>query len=65
MRAADIAMYRAKSVGGGQHCLFDAELASEHPEEVRAVPRELVVAAGGGINELILTRVERNEAELC
>jgi diguanylate cyclase (GGDEF)-like protein len=30
MRAADIAMYRAKSVGGGQFCLFDANLASEH-----------------------------------
>jgi diguanylate cyclase (GGDEF)-like protein len=30
MRAADIAMYRAKSSGGGQYCLFDAELASEH-----------------------------------
>lgn len=44
-------------------CSFAAELASEHPEEVRAVPRELVVAAVGGINELILTRVERNEAE--
>ncbi len=34
MRAADIAMYRAKSVGGGQHCLFDAKLASEHQEKV-------------------------------
>jgi predicted signal transduction protein with EAL and GGDEF domain len=32
MRAADIAMYRAKSTGGGQHCLFDARLASEHQE---------------------------------
>jgi diguanylate cyclase (GGDEF)-like protein len=28
MRAADIAMYRAKAKGGGQHCLFDAELAA-------------------------------------
>ncbi|MGN6058513.1 MAG: EAL domain-containing protein [Sphingomicrobium sp.] len=34
MRAADIAMYRAKSVGGGQHCLFNAKLASEHQEKV-------------------------------
>jgi diguanylate cyclase (GGDEF)-like protein len=34
MRAADIAMYRAKSFGGGQHCLFDAKLASEHQEKV-------------------------------
>jgi diguanylate cyclase (GGDEF)-like protein len=30
MRAADIAMYRAKSSGGGQYCLFDADLALEH-----------------------------------
>ena len=34
MRAADIAMYRAKSNGGGQHCLFDAKLAAEHQEKV-------------------------------
>src|SRR3954452_22918450 len=30
MRAADIAMYRAKSSGGGRHCLFDDQLAAEH-----------------------------------
>jgi diguanylate cyclase (GGDEF)-like protein len=34
MRAADIAMYRAKQSGGGQHCLFSAELASEHQLKV-------------------------------
>ena len=34
MRAADIAMYRAKSRGGGQHCLFNAELAAEHQQKV-------------------------------
>ena len=34
MRAADIAMYRAKSRGGGQHCLFSAELALEHQQKV-------------------------------
>lgn len=34
MRAADIAMYRAKSLGGGQHCLFDAELAREHQDRI-------------------------------
>ena len=34
MRAADIAMYRAKSAGGGQHWLFDAKLASEHQERI-------------------------------
>jgi diguanylate cyclase (GGDEF)-like protein len=30
MRAADIAMYRAKSTGGGQHCLFNADLAADY-----------------------------------
>ena len=34
MRAADIAMYRAKACGGGQHCLFSMALASEHQERV-------------------------------
>ena len=34
MRSADIAMYRAKSCGGGQHCLFNAELAAEHQERI-------------------------------
>ena len=34
MRAADIAMYRAKAIGGGQHCLFDSELASEHQQRI-------------------------------
>lgn len=34
MRAADIAMYRAKSRGGGQHCLFSDELAEEHTRKV-------------------------------
>jgi diguanylate cyclase (GGDEF)-like protein len=34
MRAADIAMYRAKSVGGGQFCLFNSNLAIEHQERV-------------------------------
>ena len=30
MRAADIAMYRAKARGGHQHCLFNDGLAAEH-----------------------------------
>ena len=34
MRAADIAMYRAKSRGGGQHCMFSQELALEHQVKV-------------------------------
>jgi diguanylate cyclase len=34
MRAADIAMYHAKSRGGGQHCLFNDELAAEHHMKV-------------------------------
>ncbi len=40
-----------------------AELAQRHPDEVRPVSRELVLAAVGGINELMLARVERGEAE--
>jgi diguanylate cyclase (GGDEF)-like protein len=34
MRAADIAMYCAKSSGGGQHCLFNADLAADHQQRV-------------------------------
>ena len=34
MRAADIAMYSAKSAGGGQHCLFNADLAARHQENL-------------------------------
>ena len=35
MRSADIAMYRAKSNGGGQHFLFNEDLAAEHNEKVQ------------------------------
>ncbi|MEO5773224.1 MAG: EAL domain-containing protein [Sphingomicrobium sp.] len=35
MRSADIAMYRAKSQGGGQHYVFNEELAREHCEKVQ------------------------------
>ena len=34
MRAADIAMYQAKDLGGGQHCVFNAELAAEHQQKI-------------------------------
>ncbi|WP_310467061.1 EAL domain-containing protein [Sphingomonas sp.] len=34
MRSADIAMYRAKSRGGGRHCLFNDELAAEHQDKM-------------------------------
>jgi AcrR family transcriptional regulator len=40
-----------------------AELAERHPDEVRPISRPLVLAAVGGINELMLARVERGEAE--
>jgi AcrR family transcriptional regulator len=40
-----------------------AELLEEHPDEVRPVRRELLLAAVGGINELLLARVESGEAE--
>jgi AcrR family transcriptional regulator len=38
-------------------------LAEDHPEEVRPVCRDLILAAVGGINELMLARVERGEAD--
>ncbi|MGY1693977.1 TetR/AcrR family transcriptional regulator [Geodermatophilus sp. SYSU D00814] len=39
-----------------------ADLARQHPGEVRPVDRALVLAAVGGLNELMLARVERGEA---
>ena len=39
------------------------QLAEQHPAEVRPISRELVLAAVGGINELMLARVERGQAE--
>jgi AcrR family transcriptional regulator len=42
---------------------LSAELAEQHPDEVRPLDRAIVLAAVGGINELILARVERGEAE--
>ncbi|RBY87886.1 TetR/AcrR family transcriptional regulator [Blastococcus sp. TF02A-30] len=39
------------------------ELAEQHPDEIRPVTRPAVLAAVGGINELMLARVERGEAE--
>ncbi|TYP90370.1 TetR/AcrR family transcriptional regulator [Blastococcus xanthinilyticus] len=43
-------------------CEVAADLAGQHPEQVRPVGRPLVLAAVGGINELMLARVERGEA---
>ncbi len=34
MRAADIAMYRAKESGGSQYCLFSSELADQHQAKI-------------------------------
>jgi len=34
MRAADVAMYRAKQQGGGRYCLFSDELAEEHQRKI-------------------------------
>ncbi|MEO6535253.1 MAG: bifunctional diguanylate cyclase/phosphodiesterase [Sphingomicrobium sp.] len=47
MRAADIAMYSAKSRGGGQHCLFDAYLAAQHQENLD-IERSLTEAVQRG-----------------
>jgi AcrR family transcriptional regulator len=43
-------------------CDVAADLERRHPDEVRPVPRALVLAAVGGLNELMLARVERGEA---
>jgi diguanylate cyclase (GGDEF)-like protein len=51
MRAADIAMYRAKDLGGGQHCLFDAALAADHQEKVET---ELALTEAGQRGEFLL-----------
>ena len=40
-----------------------AELHAAHPDEVRPLSRTLLLAAVGGINELMLARVERGEAD--
>ena len=42
-------------------CTVATELAERHPDEVRPVDRALVLAAVGGLNELMLARVERGE----
>ncbi|MBM7808711.1 AcrR family transcriptional regulator [Geodermatophilus bullaregiensis] len=42
-------------------CGVAADLAERHPDEVRPVDRALVLAAVGGLNELMLARVERGE----
>jgi AcrR family transcriptional regulator len=39
-------------------------LVEEHPDEVRPVDRSVLVAAVGGVNELMLSRVERGDTEL-
>jgi|SRR3954454_14648301 len=39
-----------------------ADLAASHPDQVRPIDRSLVVAAVGGIHELMLIRVEQGEA---
>jgi AcrR family transcriptional regulator len=43
-------------------CDVAGGLADEHPDEVRPVSRQIILAAVGGINELMLARVERGEA---
>lgn len=43
-------------------CGVASDLAEQHPAEVRPEDRALVLAAVGGLNELVLARVERGEA---
>ena len=53
MRSADIAMYRAKSRGGGQHCLFNDKLAAEHQAKIET-EKSLTQALQRGELELVL-----------
>lgn len=53
MRAADIAMYHAKSSGGGRHCLFNDELAADHHDKVET-ERALTAAVQRGEFQLAL-----------
>jgi EAL domain-containing protein (putative c-di-GMP-specific phosphodiesterase class I) len=71
MRAADIAMYQAKDSGGGQHCLFNGELAAEHQRKVEtekaltdAVQREEFVLAYQPQMSLVTGEVAGAEALL-
>lgn len=71
MRAADIAMYRAKSLGGGQHCLFNNDLAEEHQERIdtekaltEAVQRGEFVLAFQPLMSLVTGEVAGSEALL-
>jgi diguanylate cyclase len=52
MRAADIAMYRAKSAGGGQHWLFSDQLAADHQDKVDT-ERALTEAVDRGEFQLV------------
>jgi predicted signal transduction protein with EAL and GGDEF domain len=52
MRAADIAMYRAKSSGGGQHCMFNEDLAAEHQRKIET-EKALTEAVQRGEFELV------------
>jgi diguanylate cyclase (GGDEF)-like protein len=52
MRAADIAMYRAKSIGGGQHCLFNTDLAADHQRKTET-EKALTDAVQRGEFELV------------
>jgi diguanylate cyclase (GGDEF)-like protein len=53
MRAADIAMYQAKSRGGGQHCLFNDELAADHESKIET-EKALTEAVNHGEFQLAL-----------
>lgn len=71
MRAADIAMYRAKALGGCQHCLFDADLAEEHQQRIDtekaltdAVQRGEFVLAFQPLMSLVTGEIAGSEALL-
>src|SRR5947209_17925145 len=72
MRAADIAMYSAKSSGGGQHCLFNADLAADHQDKIEtekalseAVTRDEFFLAFQPQISLVTGEIAGSDALLC
>jgi diguanylate cyclase (GGDEF)-like protein len=65
MRAADIAMYRAKAVGGGQFCLFNADLATEHQQRIETEKSLLEAVQRGEFVLAFQPQMSLVTGELC
>jgi len=65
MRAADIAMYHAKSAGGGQHCLFNADLAAEHQQRIDTEKALMAAVQRGEFELAFQPQMSLVTGELC